>query len=395
MRKLHANLAQAALEIIKQVLQDSVRASRALSKAIQHNPKWGARDRKLIYTIVYDILRWKRKYEALLSLVNTATKTEQLLHYWCFLNQYQKPETKKEIPLNIKKDTSLTPAEMAAFPDWIFELGKKELGDVWPKECTALNEKAEVALRVNRLRAHPKKVQQQLDAKYNIPSHYSSKYPDALLLAAGRKLDKNPLFLKGFFEIQDAHSQKIAPFTNVQPGMAVIDLCAGAGGKSLHLAALMRNKGTIKAFDIVPNKLKELRKRGQRAGVKIIQTEPITRTTDFKQLNAWADVVLIDAPCSGLGTLKRNPEIKWRLTPERLDELKALQEQLLTQASSWLKPNGVMVYATCSILPSENEQQITTFLTQHPEFEVEEQHAFFAHQSPYDGFFMVRLRRLS
>ena len=229
--------------------------------------------------------------------------------------------------------------------------------------------------------------------QFQIKSEWDPAYPDALLLSQGRKWDTNPLFKKGIFEIQDIHSQQIAPFTKVQPNDQAIDLCAGAGGKTLHLAALMRNQGLIKAFDIEANKLKELNKRAKRAGAKIIQVKCITSENDILGLKNWANVVLIDAPCSGLGTLKRNPEIKWRLTHEQLSKLLSIQKNLLQQAAGWVKPNGVLTYATCSILPSENRLQVQSFLKTHPEFKLESDVTYYAHQSAFDGFYMARLRK--
>ena len=393
MAKIHPNLALAAQSVLTSVLEDGKRASRTLSKALMAHPKWGARDRKLIYSIVFDVLRWKRYYSFLIHHQDKEADTTTLLACWCQLNNYLAPSL---VPTTLEPILDLTTLPLAlqtSYPDWLFELGQKELDTIWEKECKALNEQAAVAIRVNRLKSFPKKIQSQLAQQYRITSEWRPEYPDALLLSQGRKWETNPLFRKGFFEIQDVHSQQIAPFTEVQPGDHVIDLCAGAGGKTLHLAALMRNRGQIKAYDTVSFKLKELRKRAKRAGAKIIEVETITPKTDWRSNQVWADVVLIDAPCSGLGTLRRNPEIKWRLTQVKLDALMALQQQLLEQASEWVKPQGVLVYATCSILPSENSKQIDSFLSSHPEFTLESAIHHYAWQSPFDGFFMARLRK--
>ena len=393
MPKLHNNLAIAGLTVLKSVLNEQKRASRILSQTIVCHPKWGARDRKPLYTLVYDVLRWKRYYAFLLQDSNNNNTVDALLACWCKLNEYTSEILNEVKLITPPNPDSAPPAITASFPDWLFTLGAAELGSIWKKEYRALNEQAAVSLRVNRLKSSPKKVQSQLVQQFQIKSEWDPAYPDALLLSQGRKWDTNPLFKKGIFEIQDIHSQQIAPFTKVQPNDQVIDLCAGAGGKTLHLAALMRNQGLIKAFDIEANKLKELNKRAKRAGAKIIQVKCITSENDILGLKNWANVVLIDAPCSGLGTLKRNPEIKWRLTHEQLSKLLSIQKNLLQQAAGWVKPNGVITYATCSILPSENRLQVQSFLNTHPEFKLESDVTYYAHQSAFDGFYMARLRK--
>jgi 16S rRNA (cytosine967-C5)-methyltransferase len=162
-------------------------------------------------------------------------------------------------------------------------------------------------------------------------------------------------------EIQDAGSQLISPLVDPQPGERIIDACSGAGGKALHLAALMRNQGTVYAMDVDPKKLAELDRRAKRAGATCLKSKLITATTtrDFSHL---ADRMLIDAPCSGLGTLKRQPDLKWRLKPAQLDRVRAIQKDLLATYPAMLKPGGRLVYATCSILPSENRAAIDSLL---------------------------------
>lgn len=393
MRKLHDNIAVAAIESLKNVLQENKRTSRVLQKMIATHPKWGARDRKMLYTIVFDCLRWRRLFAHYIQTPTESTTPEQLLTVWCHKNDSLWADA---LPMRLIDDPQeQSPVVQASYPDWLFELGQKELPSYWEKEYPALNQQAGVSLRTNRLRTHPKKLQEELASRYQIESQIVPDTPDALQLTQRRKLDRNALFLKGYFEIQDAHSQKVAPFTQLIPGMNVIDLCAGAGGKSLQLAALMRNKGNLRAYDIEANKLKELQRRARRAGAKIIRTEVLEQGATLPENENWADVVLIDAPCSGLGTLKRNPELKWRLTEATLKNLQQTQTALLEQAAPWVKPNGVLVYATCSILPSENQQIVSTFLKNHKCFHLEEEQGFYAHQSAFDGFYMARMKKTS
>ena len=178
------------------------------------------------------------------------------------------------------------------------------------------------------------------------------------------------IFKKGLFEVQDASSQLVAEFLDVKEGMRVVDTCAGAGGKTLHLASLMKNKGNIIALDIYKSKLKQLKIRAKRNGVHNIDIRPIESSKTIKKLKEKADRVLIDAPCSGIGVLKRNPDAKWKLQEKFIEDIKKTQAEILDKYSQIVKKGGKMVYATCSILPSENEEQINKFLKQHPKFKL-------------------------
>ena len=202
-------------------------------------------------------------------------------------------------------------------------------------------------------------------------------------------------FKKGSFEVQDASSQLVAQFLDVEQGMKVVDTCAGAGGKTLHLAALMENKGQIIAMDIYDNKLKELKRRAKRAGAHNIDMRVIDSTKPIKKLYDKADRVLIDAPCSGLGVLRRNPDAKWKLQPEFIEKIKNTQSEILATYSRMVKPGGKLVYATCSILPSENQQQVEKFLTSDSgkEFTFVKEKKILSHESGFDGFYMAMIER--
>ena len=193
--------------------------------------------------------------------------------------------------------------------------------------------------------------------------------------------------------MQDASSQKVAPFMQIDNSVKrIIDTCAGAGGKTLHLATLLQNKGQIIAMDIYEQKLQELKRRARRNGVFNIETKLID-PKQLKRMQGTADRVLIDAPCSGLGVLRRNPDAKWKLQPEFLDQIRTTQQEIFQQYSKLLKKGGKLVYATCSVLPSENHQQVATFLASEAgkDFKLEAEEVIFAHQSGYDGFYMARL----
>ena len=397
MKKLFPNQAEAIANSLFAILEEKKRASRVLERCVEDHPKWGARDRNLLYNTCFEIIRWKRKYNYIAGLEEHEFSPWSLIKTWCLLNDYSLPDWKEMDCPPFKSKEALITTEFPSiaiahsYPDWLFELGKEQLKQQWKKEAKASNEKAGIALRVNRLLASPKKIAQSLKDNHQLETETKEGFPDALFLSKGRKLNKNPLFKQGNFEIQDANSQTIAPFCKVDPGMKVIDLCAGAGGKALHLAALMRNKGEIKAFDIEANKLRELERRAKRAKVKIIQSRALPPISSMDQLNQWADRVLIDAPCSGLGTLKRNPEVKWNLTQEKLKELKQTQRDLLLKGAALVCPGGALIYATCSLLPSENQEQTAWFLKQNRSFKLDQEISHLASDSAFDGFYMARL----
>ena len=220
-------------------------------------------------------------------------------------------------------------------------------------------------------------------------------YSDALKLKERANVFKTQAFKDGWFEVQDASSQLVADFLDVKPGMKVVDACAGAGGKTLHLASLMENKGQIIAMDIYESKLKKLKVRARRNGVHNIEMKVIDSTKPIKKLHGKADRLLIDAPCSGLGVLRRNPDSKWKLEASFLDRIKNVQQDVLQNYSRMVKPGGKMVYATCSILPSENQLQVDNFLASESgkDFTFVKQKNIFAHKSGFDGFYMALLEK--
>jgi 16S rRNA (cytosine967-C5)-methyltransferase len=277
-----------------------------------------------------------------------------------------------------------------AIPDWIDEAGMAELGAQWPKELSALNVPADVVLRANTLkttRAHLQKLLKQEDVETYAPEAY----PDALILQKRKNIFSTQAFKNGLLEVQDASSQLVAPALEVEPGMRVIDACAGAGGKTLHLAALMKNRGTIIAMDTEAWKLENLKKRAARAGITIIQTRLIESSKTIKRLYDSADRLLLDVPCSGLGVLRRNPDAKWKLKPEFVENIKNTQAEILEDYSPMIHHNGKFVYSTCSILPSENSGQIEKFVQAHP-FKLIREQAVLPSVSGFDGFYISLLQ---
>ena len=249
------------------------------------------------------------------------------------------------------------------YPEFLESELCRAFGERLLDEMRALQTRAPVDLRVNTLRAHRDEVLAALrDGGY--AAEPARRSPLGIRLDAGvTGLERTSLYESGAFEFQDEAAQLASLLCEARPGQRVLDLAAGAGGKSLALAAMMNNDGEIVAEDLRESALEELQRRAQRAGVSIVKTRlPRPREIDV------FDVVLLDAPCSGTGTWRRQPELRWRLTPERLTELIATQDALLDQAATRVKPGGRLVYATCSVLPRENEDRIARFLASRPDF---------------------------
>ena len=362
--KMHRILAEAAAGIIKSVFRDHKVLDHALAAAFEENPKWGKRDRGFIAETAYEVVRWRR---ALGFVADSEEANAMCAAQWLRMG-FEIPEwwtfngvAASEMPAR-EADLSNQPrAIRESIPDWLDELGIAELGTAWDAEIAELNQRAPVFLRVNTLKTTRAEAAAWL-ASCGVETTAVPGLPDALILAFGKFLPK-PLRADGRVEIQDAGSQLISPLVDPQPGERIIDACSGAGGKALHLAALMENQGTVYAMDVDPKKLTELGCRAKRAGATCLKSKLIAAATtaDFAHI---ADRLLIDAPCSGLGTLKRQPDLKWRLTPAQLDRVRAIQKDLLASYPAMLKPGGRLVYATCSILPSENRAAIDSLLEQ-------------------------------
>lgn len=401
--RLHRNLVFAVIDSIRDVFNEGVYADKAVEKALKRDKRWGSRDRKFVAETIYDIVRWKRLYAEIAEVKEPFSRPNlwRLFSVWCVLKGIQLPDWNQIEPTPTRRikgrfdELSKIRKFKESIPDWIDQLGINEVGEeLWTKEIAALNKKADVILRTNTLKTTKQKLQKQLQAE-NIDTEFIKGYDDALKLVERANVFKTQAFKDGLFEVQDASSQLVAAYLDVAPGMKVIDTCAGAGGKTLHLASLMQNKGQIIAMDIYESKLKKLKVRAKRNGVHNITNRVIDSTKPLKKLHGKADRVLIDAPCSGLGVLRRNPDSKWKLQPEFLDNIKEIQQKILREYSKMVKPGGKLVYATCSVLPSENQEQVDAFLTSElgKSFTFVRDNKVFAHKSGYDGFYMALLEK--
>jgi 16S rRNA (cytosine967-C5)-methyltransferase len=378
-------------------------ADKVVARALKKDKRWGSHDRKFVAETIYEIVRWKRLYVEIAEVKEPFDRDKiwRIFAVWAVLRGYNLPDWKyfEETPVRRIKgkfdELTKTRKFKESIPDWMDELGVKELGEeIWTKELAAQNEQAKVILRVNKLKTTKEKLRALL-MDLNIETEFHNDYPDALILTERANVFLTDAFKDGFFEVQDASSQLVAYFLDVKPGMRVVDTCAGAGGKTLHLASLMENKGQLIAMDLYESKLKQLKIRAKRNGAFNIEPRVIESTKTIKKLHEKADRVLIDAPCSGLGVLKRNPDSKWKLQPEFIENIKKIQAEVLENYSKIVKPGGKLVYATCSVLPSENQEQIKQFLSTEigKEFTFVQDKKVLAHESGFDGFYMALLER--
>ncbi len=288
---------------------------------------------------------------------------------------------------------SNNPLMVQGCPIWLEELGSRAYGEGWEQERKALGSDARRFIRTNTLKTDRNALASELAAECVVTRPVKD-VPTALEVTSNSALFRTKCFKNGFFEQQDAGSQLIAPFLDAGEKMTVIDTCAGSGGKTLHLAALMHGKGRLIATDTQGFKLEELKKRAARAGAFNIETRVIDSTKVIKRLYDQADRVLIDAPCSGTGVIRRTPDSKWKDLRDRLPELLFLQQDLLKRYTLTLKVGGLAVYSTCSILPQENNKQVQFFLEHcNGAFELVEEKQILP-SSGFDGFYMAKLRRL-
>ena len=401
--RLHRNLVYTVIDSIRDIFNEGVYADKAVEKALKRDKRWGSRDRKFVAETIYEIVRWKRLYAEIAEVKEPFDRNNlwRLFSVWCVLKGIALPDWNQIEPTPSRRikgkfdELSKIRKFRESIPDWIDEVAVSELGEeLWTKELAALNKQAEVILRTNTLNTTKKELQKELQDE-SIFTEFIPNHSDALRLVERANVFRTEVFKKGYFEVQDASSQLVAEYLDVAPGMKVIDTCAGAGGKTLHLASFMKNKGQIIAMDIYESKLKKLKIRARRNKVHNIDTRVIDSTKPIKKLYNKADRVLIDAPCSGIGVLRRNPDSKWKLQPEFLDNIKKVQQDILQKYSKMVKSGGKLVYATCSVLPSENKNQITEFLASESgkDFKLIKDNNVFAHTSGFDGFYMALLEK--
>jgi 16S rRNA (cytosine967-C5)-methyltransferase len=369
-------LLDATITAADEVLQLARPADRVLSAFFRAHPKLGQQDRAFVAETVYAVLRRKRLLE---QIAGGADPRRLVL---AALVRVRGFNVRELAPLASARDAEWLAAMKAAgrgeldfavqcdLPDWVVERLEPIRGrDGLARLAEALNRPAPLDLRVNVQKADRDAVLARFAAD-GIGASATPYSPVGVRLAEKPALARHPLFLEGAVEVQDEGSQLLAYLVAPRRGEMVVDFCAGAGGKALALGALMRSTGRVYAFDVSERRLAELKPRLARSGLSNVHPQRIASERDprVKRLAGKIDRVLVDAPCSGLGTLRRNPDLKWRQSAEDVARMAAEQASILAAAAVLVKPGGRLVYATCSLLPEENEAVVTAFLTAHPGF---------------------------
>jgi 16S rRNA (cytosine967-C5)-methyltransferase len=374
--RLHPSVTSHTEQVLREVLRFTGPADAILSHYFRNNPKLGSRERHAVAEGVYAVLRFKLLFAsfaesghgpamrrlALLGLAE-AVGTEALSG----LSEEEAAWLQRIAHID---RNALPVALRANLPNWLLEKLVARDGEAETLSLAqTLNRPAPLDLRVNALKAKRDEVMSEL-AKAPIACEPTPYSPLGIRVHKKPALQNLPLFQSGAIEVQDEGSQLLAQIVGAKRGEMVVDFCAGAGGKTLALGASMRNTGRLYAFDVSEKRLAKLKPRLARSGLSNVHPGVIAHENDvkIKRLAGKIDRVLVDAPCSGLGTLRRNPELKWRQTPETVAELTLKQAAILEGAARLLKPGGRLVYATCSLLDEENDAIAAQFGERHPEF---------------------------
>ncbi|MCH1921300.1 RsmB/NOP family class I SAM-dependent RNA methyltransferase [Shewanella sp. A3A] len=396
---LSAELTELIAAALEQVLVQQATLDRAYSKVFS-GKRLAASDQAAVTTHVGALLRKLNLYAAL-AHVNLPIAAGQLNHVFAAYLQANQLKSSSIKPLtnqdafaqrwSLLQDNG---ALLDGCPAWLDTLGQSQLADKWPAERAALAAEPTRFIRANWLKTDRERLAKRLE-KEGVTTQTVRGVASALQVTNHSALFRTETYQAGWFEQQDAGSQLVADALDVQPGMRVIDACAGNGGKTLALAAHMRGKGRLLAMDVEQWKLDNLKKRAKRAGAHNIETRLIASSKTIKRIAMSADRLLLDVPCSGLGVLKRHPDTKWGDTAERLPVLAELQAHILTSYSRMLKVGGKMVYATCSIMPSENREQVDKFLAEKPQFKLLKDETLWPSQRGFDGFYYALLERIA
>lgn len=369
---------EAVIVAMRIVLPLSYPADAILRRHFQDNPMLGAQDRALVAETVFGILRHRFFLESLAKQTTPRTLVLAYLVKFQGMNLRELEALVSESEIKwlseikaIKADAAPVSIQ-AEFPEWLVEKLHVFMNDDAIIDLgVSLQRSAPLDLRVNTVLAKREQVLETFKQD-GIEAQATPYSPCGIRLSGKPAVNRHALFLSGQIEVQDEGSQLLGYLLAPKRGEMVVDFCAGAGGKSLLLGALMNSKGRLYAFDVSEKRLSNLKPRFKRSGLSNLHVQRIDNENDLKikRLNGKIDRVLVDAPCSGLGTLRRNPDLKWRQSPQSIEELKAKQAAILAAAAGLLKPGGRLVYATCSFLPEENQQIIEGFLETHPQFSV-------------------------
>lgn len=444
-----SNARQLALKILLKIDRKNSYTDVALNRALNQS-NLSSSDRSLCTELVYGIIRHQRTLDSLIDQLGKKKAQQQppnlrrILHIGLYqlryldhippsaavntsvdlakenklqrlsgvvngiLRQYIRTTQGNHDPLILPNDTLKKLAIQYSFPDWIIETWLQKWGEeTTEKMCHWFNQSPNIDIRVNPLKTNLETLQTQLtSAGVNVTP--LGRFPCALRLKGKiGTIPTLPGFSQGHWTVQDTSAQLVSYFLDPQPGETIIDACAAPGGKTTHIAELMGDQGTIFACDRTPSRLKKVQENSQRLELNCIETV-VGDSRYLQQFINKGDRVLVDVPCSGLGTLHRHPDIRWRQTPENIRELTSLQLEILNQAAQWVKPQGTLVYSTCTLNPPENQEIIQTFLSTHSHWKIEPPNPHWAfspfltssqwiqmlpHKQDSDGFFMVKLKK--
>ena len=394
----------ACFAIIQNVLKDVIEHERHADRAMQYHFKSSVelsfQDKAFVAHTCYSVFRYwfflKKmatgednsvpSYKRILGIYGIWKRAFEVPRGYLSTNDLEKFEVST---LKWDKDQ----ADFESYDPRFTDLLTKSYGDVLTKKIlSSLNESPAFYIRINTIKTDMNYIFNSL-LHQNIQVEKISFNPDALILKNRETVFQLDDFRKGFFEVQDISSQEVSRFTEAKPGMRVIDACAGTGGKTLHLACMMKNKGKIISLEIKEEKLAELKKRYRCCGIDIIETKWIENSKSYKRLEGSADIVLIDAPCSGTGVYKRNSDAKVKFSLQNLHELLEIQSEILESYSKLIKEDGSLVFSTCSVLKEEGEQQIESFLNKHSDWELVTEKRILPFEINGDGFYMARLKK--
>jgi 16S rRNA (cytosine967-C5)-methyltransferase len=361
-KKVYKNLVEAVCLALEEIVNQNRYADKVLERVLKSNTKWGARDRAFIAETVYDIVRHRRLLMVLTHEITGHSEINDWVGLYLLQQGYEIPDWKifehvsnvDYQDVNQKIESITSAAVLQSYPDWLYNRLEDELGKtIWDKESVSLNQQAAVFLRVNTLKVHPAKLVALL-AEEGIHTEPVAPLPYTLRLLKRQNVFRSSYFKQGFFEVQD--------------------------------------KGKIIAMDTEGWKLKNLMERANRAGITIIEPRVIESSKTIKRLYDSADGLLTDVPCSGLGVIKRNPDTKWKLTDEAIERTRGIQQEILENYNQVVRKGGNFVYATCSILPSENEKQVESFINKNNKFDLLEARTIYPSSSGADGFFMALMK---
>ncbi|NUO81588.1 RsmB/NOP family class I SAM-dependent RNA methyltransferase [candidate division KSB1 bacterium] len=377
-----SSLAGHICELLEILLHDPRPADHLIDVFFRQRRYLGSHDRRALAESAYGILRHRRLLQTLIAGVDEqkAFAPAWLLAAYKIHLEKRPSESLHELALplsfqQIKKLADQNAAEIGrnhpgvrcSFPDWLVAALQQQFGAESEVLLAALNQPPPLTLRVNTLKATREVCLRELQQR-GYECAPTALAPAGIQLHKRTNLFTLDLFREGWFEVQDEGSQLIALLLDPKPNWRVADMCAGGGGKTLHLASLMKNRGEIFAFDVSAPRLENLKKRARRSGIHNVRVQALKPNETPQNLHGQMDAILIDAPCSGTGVLRRNPDAKWKITAAMVNEMAAKQRQILRAYSPLLKLGGRLVYATCSLLAEENAQIVEDFLAKHSEF---------------------------